>query len=213
MIVVDIREREMNSPKRPGFPSWAAIIASLMTTQMSSPAWSAAQTEILESCKSCHGANGDSQVTSTPRLNGQQAGYIVDRLKKLSSATQNNPHAKIGMFKELSAASDATRISIARYFAGQPPTSPAPRADAAEGKRIYENGSTVENIIACNQCHGAQGEGHDATPRIAGQHADYLKAQLRLFNLKFREHTLMNPNTKTMTEKTMAALTSYLAND
>lgn len=117
------------------------------------------------------------------------------------------------MFKELSAQSDATRVSIARYFASQTPTSPEPSVRAAEGKRIYENGIAEENVIACNQCHGAQGEGHDATPRIAGQHADYLKAQLRLFNIKFREHTLMNPNTKTMTGRTMDALTSYLANN
>jgi cytochrome c553 len=191
----------------------ASFIASLVMTQMSSDAWSATQAEILRSCESCHGAHGDSQVTSTPRLNGQQAGYIVDRLKKLSSATRKNPHAKIGMFKGLSAQSDATRISIARYFASQTPTSPEPSARAAEGKRVYENGLGAENVIACNQCHGTNGEGHDATPRIAGQHADYLKAQLRLFNIKFREHALMNPNTKTMTGKTMDALILYLANN
>jgi cytochrome c553 len=191
----------------------ACFIASLVMTQMSSQAWSATQAEILKSCESCHGPRGDSHVTSTPRLNGQQAGYIVNRLKTLSTAIQNNPHAKIGMFKELSAESDATRVSIAKYFSSQPPTSPKPGARAAEGKRLYENGIAAENVIACNQCHGAQGEGHDATPRLAGQHADYLKAQLRLFNLKFREHTLMNPNTKTMTGNTMEALASYLAND
>jgi cytochrome c553 len=189
------------------------LVASMVMTQMCSKAWSATQAEILRSCEGCHGAHGDSQVTSTPRLNGQQAGYIVDRLKKLSSATRKNPHAKIDMFKELSGESDVTRFSIASYFSRQLPTSPEPGSHAADGKRIFENGIAAENVIACNQCHGAQGEGHDATPRIAGQHADYLKAQLRLFNLKFREHTLMNPNTKTMTEKAMDALTSYLANN
>lgn len=204
----------MNLAKHSGFPYYAiAGFVMLAMTQISSKAWSATQAEIIQSCESCHGARGDSQITSTPRLNGQQAGYIGDRLKKLSSATRKNPHAKIGMFKELWTQNDSTRVSIARYFSGQPPTSPKPGASASEGKRIYENGIPAENVIACNQCHGAQGEGHDATPRIAGQHADYLKAQLRLFNLKFREHTLMNPNTKTMTGKTMEALTSYLAND
>jgi cytochrome c553 len=205
----------MNLARHPEFLSYAiaCFVTSLVMTQMSSKSWSATQAEMLRSCEGCHGAHGDSQVTSTPRLNGQQAGYIVGRLKKLSNATRNNPHAKIEMFKDLSAESDATRASIAGYFASQPPTSPEPGASAAEGKRIYENGIAAENVIACNQCHGAQGEGHDATPRIAGQHADYLKAQLRLFNLKFREHTLMNPNTKSMTGKTMDALTSYLANN
>lgn len=80
----------MNLARHSGFPSGAlaCFIASLVMTQMSSKAWSATQAEILRSCESCHGAHGDSQVASTPRLNGQRAGYIVDRLKKLSSATQ-----------------------------------------------------------------------------------------------------------------------------
>ena len=120
---------------------------------------------------------------------------------------------KWGMFKELLVKSGATRISVAKYFAGQPPTSPKPGARAAEGKLIYENGIAAENIIACKGCHGAQGEGHNIAPRIAGQHAEYLKAQLRLFSIKFREHILMNPNAKTMTGHTVESLASYLASD
>ncbi|HWU54032.1 MAG TPA: c-type cytochrome [Rhizomicrobium sp.] len=178
-----------------------------------SQAWSATQPEILQSCESCHGKGGDSQTATTPRLNGLQAEYITSRLKKLSDETRTSPHTKVGMFKELSAASDATRSAIAMYFASQRPTDPKPGARAAEGKRIYENGNAAENVIACNQCHGAQGEGHDGAPRIAGQHADYLKAQLQLFNLKFRDHVTMSPNTKTMSKNTMEALASYLAND
>lgn len=178
-----------------------------------SEAWSATQSEILQSCESCHGAGGDSQVTTTPRLNGQQAEYLVERLKKFSDVTRTNPHTKVEMFNELSAASDAAKASVAAYFTGQPPTGPRPGARAAEGRQIYENGNTAENVIACNLCHGAQGEGHNAAPRIAGQHADYLKAQLVLFNLKFREHAVMNANTKTMTQNTIDALTSYLANE
>ena len=206
----------MDSVKHSMFLTCASIacfMASSAMAQNSSDARSASQSEMLQSCQSCHGAGGNSEVTSTPRLNGQQEEYIVDRLKKFSDVTKNNPHANFGMFKELSTQSDATRVSIAKYFAGQPPTSPKPGARAAEGKQIYENGSVADNVISCKLCHGAQGEGHSATPRIAGQHADYLKAQLRLFSIKFRAHVLMTPNTKTMTGNTMEALASYLAND
>jgi cytochrome c553 len=191
----------------------ACFIASSAMAQNNWGTQSATQSDVLKSCQSCHGAGGNSEVTSTPRLNGQQAGYIVARLKALSDVTRTNPHAQIGMFRELSSESDATRTSVANYFAGQPPTGPKPAARAAEGRLIYESGNTADNVVACKLCHGAQGEGHDATPRIAGQHADYLMAQLRLFNIKFRKHVLMNPNTKTMTGDTMEALTSYLAND
>jgi cytochrome c553 len=190
----------------------SCYIASSAMAQNSSPG-AVEQSKVLKSCQSCHGPDGDSKVTTTPRLNGQQAGYIVDRLKKLSDVSQSNPHTKLAMFKELSVESGSSRLAIANYFASRPPTSPEPGARSAEGKLIFEKGSATENVIACTLCHGPKGEGHDATPRIAGQHADYLKSQLRLFNMKFREHVLMNPNTKTMTENTMDALTSYLAND
>lgn len=213
-IAIELRERK-NLPKHTRLPICAAIacfIASSAIAQNSPEANPPAQSEVLESCQSCHGTGGNSEVTSTPRLNGQQEEYLVERLKKLAHATRN-PHAKIEMFKVPSTQGDATRASIAKYFANQAPTSPKSGARSAEGKRIYENGIAAENVIACKSCHGAQGVGHDATPRLAGQHADYLKAQLRLFSVKFRKHILMHPNTKTMTGITMDAFTSYLAND
>ena len=173
----------------------------------------ASRPEVLRSCQGCHGANGNSEATSTPRLNGQQSEYMIARLKGFSDATRNNPHSQLGMFKELPSQSKATEISVANYFAGGLATGSKPGIHAAEGKHIYENGLAAENVVACSLCHGPQGEGHDATPRIVGQHSDYLKAQLQLFNLKFRQHVLMNPNTNTMSGKTVDALTSYLANE
>ena len=166
----------------------------------------------VQGCEACHGAGGDSKVSTTPRLNGQQAGYIAARLKALSAATGSDPHVRTGMLNQLPQG-DAARTAIAQYFARQKPTAPKPGPRAAEGKLIYEKGAAADNVIACNQCHGVGGEGHDTTPRLAGQHADYLKAQVRLFSLKLRDHVLMHPNTKTMSANTMEALTAYLAND
>jgi cytochrome c553 len=135
------------------------------------------------------------------------------RLEKFSNATRNNPHLKLGMFKEQPSQSNDTRMSVAKYFGEQSATMPKGGIRAAEGKRIYENGLAAENVVACSLCHGPNGEGHNTAPRIAGQHADYLTAQLQLFNIKFREHVLMNPNTEKMSRNTMGALISYLAND
>ena len=200
----------MASTRHFGFLA-GAIIAGFVASSAQAQPQSGAATQ-SQVCQSCHGVGGDSKVATTPRLNGQQAGYIVARLKKLSDATRTNPHAKIGMFKDLSSQNEAAMVSLAQYFASQPPTGAKPGARAAEGKLIYEKGSAADNVIGCAQCHGAQGEGHGTTPRIAGQHADYLKAQLRLFSMKFRDHVVMSPNTKTMTDATIDALVSYLAN-
>ncbi len=67
--------------------------------------------------------------------------------------------------------------------------------------------------MACQQCHGPRAEGHDATPRLAGQHADYLKNQLWNFSLRMRENNLMHPNTKMLSESEINALVSYLARE
>lgn len=195
-------------------------------------AWPATQAQIIQSCETCHGPGGDSRTATTPRLNGQQPEYILYRLKEFSGMARNNPHADIDMFKILLAESDTDKAMLAAYFARQPPAEPRPGARAAEGKRIFDNGLTAENVVACNLCHGANGEGHNLAPRLAGQHADYLKAQLLLFHLKYREHYRahpnptaqgptgpatqqfpMNANTEAMTQGTMDALASYLAND
>src|SRR3954462_12021796 len=148
-----------------------ATLSCLAAAPAMAQANSAAGPPGVQSCESCHGPGGDSKVSTTPRLNGQQAGYIRARLKALTSG-QSNPHAQIDILKPLSGQSQTARTAIAQYFARQPPSAPRPGARAAEGKQIYEKGAAADNVIACNQCHGAGGEGHDGVPRLAGQHAD-----------------------------------------
>jgi cytochrome c553 len=56
-------------------------------------------------------------------------------------------------------------------------------------------------------------EGNSVIPRIAGQHADYLKKQLEAFRSTLRESDVMHANTKDMTDTEIEAVVSYLAND
>jgi cytochrome c553 len=219
-----------------GFPFRPVLVGLLAALAMGSSAGAATTQQIVQSCEACHGAGGNSQVSTTPRLNGQKAEYLLARLKILSDAAPA-AHAKVDMFAALAAAGAADRAAIAAYFAGQAPTPSQPGPRAAEGRRIFENGVAAENVIACTLCHGALGEGHNAAPRLAGQHADYLKAQLTLFHLDMRQHgkvdagrtatggrpgllgaspdyrAPMNANTKTMSQGTIDAIASYLGND
>ena len=169
--------------------------------------------DIVRSCETCHGPGGNSVVPSTPRLNGQQADYIVNWLKDFLDVTRDARHPTNSMWDIVSSSNNSTRSAIANYFAHQPHTDSKPGALAAEGKRIYEKGVAAHDVIACQLCHGAHGEGHDATPRLAGQHTVYLKAQLLTFSVQFRDNDLMHPNTDQMTDGEIDALTSYLAND
>lgn len=165
-------------------------------------------------CQSCHGAGGNSVSSTFPRLNGQQANYIVTQLKNFRDHQRSDPHARAYMWGMASQLNDSTIADLAKYFSEQKPTPPQQGgALAAEGKTIFENGAAAENVPACAACHGDHGEGNDTIPRIAGQHAEYLKSQLEAFRSTLRESDVMHANTKDMTDRQIEALTSYLAND
>jgi cytochrome c553 len=194
------------------------LLAGMMLGSLCSPALAqaaspAASPDVIKSCESCHGAGGNSTVPGTPRLNGQQADYIVARLKDFRDITRETPHATYNMWQVVSNLSDGARTSIAHYFAGQPPTEASPGAQAAAGRQIFENGVPAQSIPACVTCHGARGEGRGAVPRLAGQHADYLKTQLWVFSFQLRENNVMHPTTNQMHQEQMDALASYLSNN
>lgn len=165
-------------------------------------------------CQNCHGPGGNSVVATFPRLNGQQADYMGVQLKSFRAHTRSDPHAMAYMWGMASQLDDQLIAGLARYFALQPPTPPqSGGALAAEGQKIYEGGAPADGVPPCQACHGAHGEGNGVVPRIAGQHADYLKKQLEAFRSTLRENAVMHANTANMTDREIEAIVSYLAND
>jgi cytochrome c553 len=55
------------------------------------------------------------------------------------------------------------------------------RSRLEAGKSIFDTGVADKGVPACSTCHGAEGKGNAAFPRIAGQHADYVIKQLIVF--------------------------------
>jgi cytochrome c553 len=178
-------------------------------------AMTAAESKVTSVCQNCHGPQGDSVSSVFPRLNGQQANYIAAQLKNFRSHSRNDPHAQAYMWGMASQLDDTMITALGKFFAGQKPTQPQTGgALAAEGEKIFMNGVAAERIPACQVCHGKHGEGSGVLfPRIAGQHADYLRMQLSTFRSTLRENGVMHANTKNMTDREIEALASYLAND
>jgi cytochrome c553 len=165
-------------------------------------------------CQDCHGSGGDSAVATFPRLNAQQADYIAAQLKNFRDHKRADPHAVAYMWGMAAQLDDALIAGLAKYYASQPPTAPQTGgALAASGKKIYDSGAPADGVPPCQACHGAHGEGNGVIPRIAGQHADYLKKQLEAFRSTLRESDVMHSNTANMTDQEIEALVSYLAND
>src|SRR5690348_12014469 len=162
-------------------------------------------------CEGCHGARGDSENQSIPRLNGQQADYIFSRVGQLLDLPVPSSGTAVSRF---AAEADAEALrSIADYFAKERPSAPKSGRLAEQGRRIYDYGDPAHFVMACKSCHGASGEGHGATPRLAGQHASYLQRQLERFSAGTRENRLMHFNTLNLSDDQIDALASYLAGD
>ena len=170
--------------------------------------------EATSVCQDCHGPQGNSVSATFPRLNGQQADYLALQLKNFRDQKRSDPHARAYMWGMAAQLDDVTIGGLANYYADQKPTQPQTGgALAAEGKNIFMDGVDAQNIPACQACHGDHGEGNGVIPRIAGQHATYLKSQLEAFRSTLRESDVMHANTKDMTDSQIEALVSYLAND
>jgi cytochrome c553 len=68
-------------------------------------------------------------------------------------------------------------------------------------------------VPACATCHGPDGAGSNALPRLAGQHAAYLDNQLRQFGKRERnnDNAVMHAVVEKMTPLEMAAVAEYLS--
>lgn len=190
----------------------ACLLGSFVGAQ-NADSQSAAQ-KAITTCQNCHGPGGNSVVATFPRLNGQKADYIDAQLKGFRGHTRSDPHAMAYMWGMASQLDDALIAELAKYFAAESPTPPqSGGALAAEGQKIYSSGAPPDGVPPCQACHGAHGEGSGIIPRLAGQHADYLKKQLEAFRSTLRENAIMHANTANMTDREIEAVVSYLAND
>ena len=142
-------------------------------------------------CVRCHGPGGrgpEGEATAPgpiPRLDIQPRAALEAALE--SYAAEARPS---GIMRHAAAALDApTLAALAARFA-EAPRDPAPaldpgavaQADLARGGRIAREGLPERDVAACDACHAPPGErARDVIPRLAGQRADYLAAQLRLY--------------------------------
>lgn len=197
------------------FGAGALPISATAAPPPNTPAQNAmARHEVETVCQNCHGPDGNSISPTFPRLNGQQAQYIITQLKSFRDHTRADPHAMAYMWGMSSQLSNSTITALANYLAAQKPTPAQPGgALAAEGKKLFMNGDPSHNVPACEACHGDHGQGNGQFPRLAGQHADYLRNQLENFRSLVRKNTIMHANTAEMTDHQIEAVVSYLAND
>ena len=136
-------------------------------------------------CVACHGADGNSPVSTNPSLAGQGPEYISKQLSNFQSvggkpALRQNPIMN-GMAAALS---EEDKLNLGAYFASQKlkPAVIKDEKQIALGQKLWRGGDLEKGIPACAGCHGATGAGLPAKyPRLSGQYAEYTEAQLKLF--------------------------------
>jgi cytochrome c553 len=87
----------------------------------------------------------------------------------------------------------------------------APKADPAKGETLYSSGDASRNIMACVGCHGAAGNSTiTQNPKLASQHAQYIAKQLGDFKTAQRNHPVMSPIAKAMSDEDVRNVAAYL---
>ncbi len=193
----------------------AITAATILSAGMAVAAEPVANSLATDVCSACHGPGGQSISPVFPNLAGQQAAYTMLQLDAFRSHQRGDPNAQAYMWGMASQLSDETIKALANYYAAKKPAKiPAGKNAAllARGKMIYTQGIKEEDVPACASCHGANAEGAAAFPRLAGQHIDYLAAQLEGFKSGLRSNApIMLGITKAMSTEDMTAVATYAA--
>ncbi len=172
----------------------------------------AALHKTIETCGTCHGANGRSIAPTFPNLAAQTAPYIELQLHAFKDQSRADPDAQAYMWGMASQLSDTMISGLANYFSAQPaaPGNPGNPTLIAQGKHIYEEGVPARQIPPCASCHGPRAQGMASFPRLAGQHAPYLLKQLLVIQSVLRTAPVMHGVVKDLSRDQMQAVVAYL---
>ena len=196
------------------FPLAAAVMtASAFTTPAAAQGDpKAAEPIVNQVCAACHAADGNSTIAANPRLAGLNAEYLFKQLSEFKSGAR--PSAVMaGMVANLS---EQDMKNLAAYFSAQQPKpgTAQDQALALAGQKVFRGGVQGAGVPACASCHGPQGLGIPTQfPRLAGQHSDYVYAQLNGFRTGARANDaarMMRSIAEKMTDADMKAVSAYI---
>ena len=172
-----------------------------------------------QTCVACHGADGNSLITQYPKLAGQHEKYLEKQLKELklgmtSGGKQGRNEPVMGAMAM--SLSEEDMADLAAYYASLPiSNNSTPENVVDEGKVLYTAGNAERGVTACIACHGPRGNGTELSgfPKISGQHADYIKAQLEKFRDGSRNNdmnAMMRDVAKKLTDAEIDTLSKYV---
>ncbi len=172
--------------EEPVFQKWLRSYPTFAQASAHPAGDAAAGKELFAVCAGCHGAQGEGNpALNAPKLSGQGSWYLKRQLqyfkRGVRGAQDKDVYGKM-MAPMAATLADETAIdNVVAYIKtlADKPASPTVKSDAAHGERIY---------VTCGACHGADGQGMQATnaPRLKGMSDWYLVTQLNNFKQGIR---------------------------
>jgi cytochrome c553 len=192
--------------------------AAVITAQALAQDVAKAQSIATQVCAACHAADGNSTAPANPKIAGQIPEYLNKQLLDFKAHGGKKPAREspimMGMVANLS---EADMKGLAAFYGGQK-LKPAAASDknlVAAGQRLWRGGNAATGVPACAGCHGPAGAGMPAQyPRIAGQYADYVAAQLKAFKEGGRANDpngMMRGVAARLTDREIRAVAEYAA--
>ncbi len=179
-------------------------------------------------CLGCHGVKGESAVALFPNLTGMPHEYTMDQIENFrikAGKTKANrmspkgtPTAMTPIVMNITK-EDAKNVAL---YLESLKMSEAKKAKAKLsydtatlelGRQIYRAGIPEKRVPACASCHGARGNGIAGQfPRLAGQHPEYIQAQLEGFLNGHRVNApMMQDIVDRMSPREIKAVADYAA--
>jgi len=169
-------------------------------------------------CAACHAADGNSPAAANPKLAGQIPEYLHKQMANFKAAGGRKAERENAVMAGMVAALSETDMrGVAAYYASQKLKPAAARSKdlAALGQKLYRGGNVASGVPACAGCHGPTGAGVPSQyPRIAGQFAEYIEAQLKAFRAGSRTNDpngMMRGVAVRMNDHEIQALAEYVA--
>ncbi len=171
---------------------------------------------VRDNCARCHGVDGSETGDGAfPTLAGQRAEYMDQALRAYADGRRySGIMGPIAASLNSESQSEAVRHYATIASAAAPDS--AITASSSRGEQIATKGIDATMVPACIECHGpAASPKNPAYPRLAGQHADYLRAQLRLMQRRQRGGSqyveLMHEFVDRLTNEQIDDVTAYFA--
>lgn len=167
-------------------------------------------------CAACHAADGNSTISTNPKLAEQHSHYLNKQLLDYTTRTgEQRPQRENPIMNGIAAGlSEQDKRDVSAWFSSQKakPDTARNRDTIEFGQRIWRAGIAEKSLPACIGCHSPTGVGiPNQYPRLASQHAEYTEAALKEFRDGLRRNSPpMQQIAAKLTESEMRAVADYI---